>query len=149
MSQLSAKQLGEMEEDHVKRIRKTLNKLGINPDDDLFTSPEYEGTSSGTVGFPTRTGITAKTIMDFISEDKERRSKAKTIIKNLYEKELKNYHTFLKERGLPIENFETFLATFQIDPPKKEERPKEGKQRRIQREKEEQESIKLSNQINY
>ena len=119
MSQLSAKQLGEMEEAHVSKIRKTLNKLRINPDDDLFTPPEYEGTSSGTVGFPTRTGITAKTIMDFISEDKERRSKAKTIIKNLYEKDLKNYHTFLKERGLPIENFETFLATFQIDPPKK------------------------------
>lgn len=119
MSKLSAKQLGLMEEDHVRRIRETLNKLGINPDDDFFTSPEYEGTSSGTVGFPTRTGITSQTIMDFISENKERRSKAKTIIKNLYEKDLKKYHTFLKKRGLPIEDYEVFLATFQIDPPKK------------------------------
>ena len=119
MPELSSKQLGEMEEEHVKNIRKTLKRIGINPDENFFTSPEYEGTSSGTVGFPTRTGITSQTIMDFISEDKERRSKAKTIIKNLYEKDLKKYHAFLKKRGLPIEDYEVFLATFQIDPPKK------------------------------
>jgi hypothetical protein len=130
MSNVSSKKLGEMEEDHVRRIRKTLNKLGINPDENFFTSPEYEGTSSGTVGFPTRTGITSQTIMDFISEDKERRSKAKTIIKNLYENDLKKYHAFLKERGLPIEDYEVFLATFQIDPPRKDPSRKGGKTKR-------------------
>ena len=90
MPELSSKQLGEMEEEHVKNIRKTLKRIGINPDENFFTSPEYEGTSSGTVGFPTRTGITAQTIMDFISKDKKRRSDAKTKVKDLYETDLRN-----------------------------------------------------------
>ena len=89
-NQISAKELEKMEEQHVNNIRDTLEGIGINPDDNFFTAPKYKGTSSGTVGFPTRTGITAQTIMDFISKDKKRRSDAKTKVKDLYETDLRN-----------------------------------------------------------
>lgn len=112
LSDLTYKQREDIEKMQIDLLRTTLEENGINPDEDFLNSPGEEdtGKSSGRMGFPTRK-IGTKEIMDFISDDPELRSSARDKINSLPEKELINYHSFLKEKGMPVE-YDVFKSIF-------------------------------------